>query len=162
MRVAIAVVSLLLVAGSSGAADPVYLDEMVETPLASLQTMFTGLKREGCYRIAEDRYVLITIDKKDEKPWRVLLSSMPPCRRAETGPAIDVRARSGVELGQSQITVVQRMGRPEVAGEPEASMKRFGEMEFFYICKVSESCARHTSVYLKQDAVTAIAEWYSE
>ena len=162
MRVAFAVVSLLLVAGSSGAADPVYLDEMVETPLATLQTMFRGLKKEGCYRIAEDRYVLITIDKKDEKPWRVLLSSEPPCRRFETGPVIDLRTRSGVDLGNSQVQVVQRMGRPEVAGPPEQSMKRFGDTEFFYICRVSEGCARHTSIFVKRDAVSAIAEWYSE
>ena len=164
MRVAwaVAVVSLLLVASSGRAADPVYLDEIVETPLPTLQTMFTGLKKEGCYRIAAEQYVLITIDKKDAKPWRVLLSSLPPCKRAETGPAIDLRARSGVELGQSQVTVVQRMGRPEVVGPPEKSMSRYGEVEFFYICRVSPECARHTSVYFKDDAVSAISEWYSE
>jgi hypothetical protein len=41
-------------------------------------------------------------------------------------------------------------------------MRRFGEMEFFYICRVSEGCARHTSVFLKGGVVSAIVEWYSE
>src|SRR5688500_11923454 len=123
MRVALAVVLLLLAAGSM-AAEPVYLDELVETPLTRLQTMFPGLKKEGCYRIADDRYVLITIDKKDEKPWRVVLASAPPCRRAETGPAIDLRVRTGIELGETQIAVVERMGRPETAAASEPSMRK--------------------------------------
>ena len=161
MRIALTVLSLMFVAASA-AADPVYLDELVETPLATLQRMFAGLKREGCYRIAEERYVLITIDKKDEKPWRVVLASTPPCRRPDTGPAIDLRVRTGIELGQTQIAVVERMGRPDTAAEAELSMKKFGDMEFFYVCRVSESCARHTSVFLKHGSVSAVAEWYSE
>lgn len=162
MKATLRVLSLLLVAAAASAQDPVYLDELAETPLARLQTMFPDLKKEGCYRIAEDRYVLITIDKKDQKPWRVVLASAPPCRRAETGPAIDVRLRAGVDLGQSQLAVVQRLGRPDTAAPSETSMRRFGETEFFYVCRVSEGCARHTSVFLKDGAVSAIAEWYSE
>ena len=162
MRSALASLLLMLAAATGIAADPVYLDEIAETPLSRLQTMFAGLKNEGCYRIAEERYVLITIDKKDEKPWRVVLSSTPPCRRADTGPAIDLRVRTGVELGETQLAVVGRMGRPDTAAEAEPSMKKFGDMEFFYLCRVSESCARHTSVFLKQGTVSAVAEWYSE
>ena len=161
MRVAFSVLSLLFVA-AAGAAEPVYLDELMETPVARLQSMFPELRKEGCYRIAEDRYVLITIDKKDEKPWRVVVASTPPCRRAETGPAIDLRVRTGIELGQSQIAVVERMGRPDTAAAAEPAMKKFGDMEFFYVCRVSESCARHTSVFLKHGLVSAVAEWYSE
>jgi len=162
MRVALSVLSLLFVAVSSRAADPVYLDELMETPVAKLQTIFADLRKDGCYRIAPDRYIRVTIDKKDQKPWRVVLASAPPCRRAETGPAIDIRSRAGVELGQSQMAVIERIGRPETAAPAESDMRRFGDMEFFYVCRVSEGCARHTSVYFKDGVVSAISEWYSE
>ncbi|HUP60842.1 MAG TPA: hypothetical protein VNA69_10530 [Thermoanaerobaculia bacterium] len=162
MRVAFAVLSLLLVAQSSRAADPVYLDELAETPLATLQSMFPGMKHEGCYRLGETRYLLLTLDKKDQKPWRVMLSTVAPCRRAETGPALDVRARTGVELGQTQVQAVVKMGRPDTTGPPETPMRKHGDMEFFYLCRVSEGCARHTSVFFKDGVVSAISEWYSE
>ena len=59
MRVAWGVLSLLFVAAASSA-EPVYLDELMEMPVARLQTTFQGLKKEGCYRIAENRYVAST------------------------------------------------------------------------------------------------------
>jgi len=160
-RVALGAV-LLLIAFGANAADPIYLDELMETPLAKLQATFPQLTKEGCYRVAENRYVLITIEKKDQKPWRVVLASEPPCRRFETGPAIDVRERAGVELGESQIEVVKKMGSPEMSAQADKDNKRFGDWEFFYICKVSADCARHTSIYIRNGNVTAIAEWYSQ
>jgi hypothetical protein len=162
MKATLHVLLLLLVAAAANAQDPVYLDELAETPLARLQTSFPDLRKEGCYRIAADRYVMFSIDKKDQKPWRVVLASSSPCRRYETGPTIDVRSRAGVELGQTQLIVIQHLGRPETAAPSELSMRKFGETEFFYICRVSEGCARHTSVFLRGGVVSAIAEWYSE
>jgi hypothetical protein len=41
-------------------------------------------------------------------------------------------------------------------------MRKLGETEYFYICRVSEGCARHTSVLIRDGVVTAISEWYSE
>lgn len=162
MRVALTVLTLVLVAGSSRAADPVYLDQLIETPLAALQVQFPGLKREGCYRIGETRYVLINMDKKDQKPWRVVLASAPPCKRPETGPLIDLRTRSEVDLGQTQVSVVGKLGRPDTALQAEKDMRRFGDTEYFFVCRVSPECARHTSVFIREGLVTAIAEWYSE
>ena len=161
MRVAWGVLSLLFVAAASSA-EPVYLDELMEMPVARLQTTFQGLKKEGCYRVAENRYVLVQIDKKDQKPWRIVLASTAPCRRAETGPTIDLQERAGIDLGQTQVDVVKQMKRPETAQPTDSSMRRFGDMEWFYICRVSEGCARHTSVFFKDGVVSAIAEWYSE
>lgn len=152
----------LLVAGTSGA-DPLYIDELVETPLAALQQQFPKLRREGCYRVAADRYVLIEIDKKDQKPWRVVLASTAPCRRPEDVPvALDVRHRSGIDLGARSIDVVQKLKRPDAAAPPETQSRRLGDTEYFYICRVSEGCARHTSVFMREGLVSAIAEWYSE
>lgn len=162
MRVAKCVLSLLFIAAAGSAADPVYLDELMEMPVARLQTTFRDLKKEGCYRIAENRYVLVQIDKKDLKPWRVVIATEAPCRRAETGPVMDLRERTGVDLGQTQVDVVKQMKRPETAQPTDSSLRRFGDMEWFYICRVSESCARHTSVFFKDGLVSAIAEWYSE
>ena len=162
MRVALSVLALLFVAAASSAADPVYIDELMETPVARLRTTFSTLKKEGCYRIAENRYVLVQIDKKDLKPWRVILATEPPCRRAETGPVIDLRLRTGFDLGQTQVDVVKTMKRPETAQPTDTALRRFGDMEWFYICRVSEGCARHTSVFFKDGVVSAISEWYSE
>jgi hypothetical protein len=162
MRVALTLMSLLLVAAAASAADPVYLDELMESPLPRLQTIFTDLRKEGCYQIADDRFLLVTIEKKEQKPWRIVLASALPCKRAEAGPQVDIRERSGVELGESQTSVVQRLGRPQTAVAADANMKKFGDFEYFYICRVSESCARHTSVFFKNGLVSAIAEWYSE
>jgi hypothetical protein len=162
MRVARIAVALLLAAGSSLAADPVYLDELAETPLASLQQNFPKLKNEGCYQLYADRFLLITMDKKDQKPWRVVVSTIAPCRRPEPGPQLDVRERAGVELGHSVVQVVGSIGRPDATAPPDAALRRLGELEYFYICRVSEGCARHTSVFIKDGVVTAIAEWYSE
>ena len=162
MRIVIAFVSLLLVAVSSRAADPLYLDQLIEMPLATLQTQFEGLRKEGCYRIAEGRYLLLTMDKKDGKPWRVALSAEQPCRKATDGPLVDVRHRKGVELGDSTIAVVEKMGRPDAAAAPETALKRLGDMEYFYVCRLSDSCARHTSVFIREGLVSAVAEWYSQ
>jgi hypothetical protein len=156
------VLALLFVAAAGNAADPIYIDELMETPVARLQTTFGTLKKEGCYRIAENRYVLVQIDKKDLKPWRVVLATEPPCRRAETGPVLDLRERAGAELGQTQVDVVRQMKRPETAQPTDTTLRRFGDMEWFYICRVSDGCARHTSVFFKDGVVSAIAEWYSE
>ena len=162
MRLVIAFVSLLLVAVSSRAADPLYLDEIIEMPLATLQTQFPGLKKEGCYRIATGRYLLITMDKKDGKPWRVALSADVPCRKPEDGPLLDVQHRKGVNLGDSTVAIVEKMGRPDASAVPETALKKLGDTEYFYVCRVSEGCARHTSVFIRAGLVSAVAEWYSQ
>jgi len=163
MRVALAALSLLLAASSLRAADPVYLDQLIETPLSTLQTQFPGLKREGCYRIGNDRYLLINVDsKKEHKPWRVAVTSIVPCRRAEDVAELDVRERSGVQMGDNTLAIVQKMGRPDASAPPETELRRLGETEYFYICRVEAGCARHTSFYIREGVVTGIAEWYSE
>lgn len=162
MRLATAVVSLLLVAISSHAADPVYVDELVETPLATLQKHFRTLKTEGCYELEPGRFLHIALDRKDQKPWRVTLASQPPCRRPDPAQPLDVRVRSGVLLGDSTLAVVERLGRPDASASPDGDQRRLGETEYFYICRVSEGCARHTSIFVKNGVVTAISEWYSE
>jgi hypothetical protein len=163
MRVVLAALFLSLVAHGAFAADPVYLDELAETPLAKLQQTFPDLRKEGCYQIGPDRFVLITIDKKDLKPWRVVLASTPPCRRATQAAApMDLRARNGVELGTGSAALVSHAGKPDTASRPDDQLKKFGDMEYFYICRISDGCARHTSVFLRDGTVSAIAEWYSE
>jgi hypothetical protein len=162
MRTAIALTALLF-AGATLAADPVYIDQLMEQPLASLQQQFPGLKKEGCYHIGGNRHVLIDLDKKDQKPWRIVLAAGPaPCRRAETAAAIDLRQRKGVELGDGSAVLLSKMGRPDAAAAPESSLKKLGDTEYFFICRFSEGCARHTSVFVREGVVTAIAEWYSE
>jgi hypothetical protein len=162
MRLVLAFLTLLFVAVSSHAADPIFLDQIIEMPLATLQTQFPGLKKEGCYRVAPGRHLLLTMDKKDGKPWRVALSSDEPCRKPEDGPTLDLRHRSGVDLGDSTVVVVEKMGRPDASAVPETALKRLGDIEYFYVCRVSEGCARHTSVFIRTGQVTAIAEWYSK
>lgn len=164
MRLAIAVTSLLLAAGTihGQAANPVYLDELAETPLASLQQTFPQLKNEGCYQLGAGRFLHITIDRKDKKPWRVTLAAEAPCRRPEAGPALDIRAKSGIRLGDNTADLVERLGRPDTSMEPDSQQRRLGSTEYFYICRVSEGCARHTSIFMTDGVVTAISEWYSE
>lgn len=163
MRVARRVVlALLLIAAAAGSADPVYLDELIETPLATLQQQFPKLRREGCYQIATERYLMIEIDRKDRKPWRVVIASTVPCRRAEDGPLLDVRERTGIELGESTVKIVEKLGRPDASATPEAAQRRLGETEYLFMCRVSDGCARHTSVFVREGIVTAISQWYSE
>lgn len=165
MRLATAALALavvLLPASRALGADPMYIDQLIETPLSTLQQQFPGLKKEGCYRIAESRWLLINVDKKDQKPWRVIVSSTLPCRRAEEIPPVDLRERAGAELGQKTTEMMQKLGRPDASAAPDAALKKLGEIEYFYICRLSEGCARHMSVYARAGLVTAIAEWYSE
>ena len=161
MRVAGAVLTLLLITTGAGAQEPVYLDQLMEMPLASLQQYFPKLRKEGCYQIASERYLMIDMDR-DRKPWRVVLASSLPCRRAENGPALDVRERANIDLGHSSVEIVEKMGRPDASTKPEAAMRRLGELEYLFMCRVSEGCARHTSVFVREGTVTAISEWYSE
>lgn len=161
MRLGLTVLLLFAAAGSH-AADVTYLDQLIETPLATLQASFPGLRREGCYRLADGRFLQITMDRKDGKPWRVTLAATAPCRRADDGPAADIQHRSGVLLGDSTASVLQKLGRPDASAAPEPAQRRLGETEYFYICRVSEGCARHTSVFIKEGVVTAVSEWYSE
>jgi hypothetical protein len=159
---AFAFVSLLLTAVSSEAADPVYLDQLIETPLATLQTQFPGLRKDGCYRVAEGRFLLLTMDKKDGKPWRVALATGEPCRKSEDGPLLDVRHRGGVALGETTLIVLEKMGRPDASATPDAAFRRLGDIEYLYMCRVTEGCARHTSVFIHNGLVSAISEWYSQ
>ncbi len=161
MRNAFAVLALLFAAGA--AAQPVYIDQLMETPLATLRQQFPGLKKDGCYRIAAERYVLIEIDKKEGKPWRIALANTPPCKRPEDlAVAMDLRQRKGIELGQKTVDVLGIMGRPDASAAPDPALKRLGDTEYFFICRMSEGCARHTSVYVREGVVSAVAEWYSE
>lgn len=160
MRVILAVLALLF--AGTAAAEPIFLDELVETPLATLQTLFPGLRKEGCYRLAGGQYLLVTMDKKDGKPWRVSLASEPPCRKPQDGPALEVRHRKDVVLGDTTLAVVEKLGRPDASADPETALKRLGDTEYFYICRVSEGCARHTSVFIRNGVVSAISEWYSD
>ncbi|HYI09320.1 MAG TPA: hypothetical protein VEK57_09625 [Thermoanaerobaculia bacterium] len=160
MKVALAFVLLLFAAGSV-AAQPVYIDQLMEMPQDQLLQTFPGLKREGCYRIAENRFVLIAMDKKDRKPWRVAIAAGDVCRRSEDA-VIDVRHRKGIDLGDTTIAIMEKMGRPDASAAPEDKQKKLGEIEYFYICRLEESCARHTSVFIRDGIVTAISEWYSE
>ena len=161
MKIAGAVLTLA-VAFASYAAEPVYLDQLMETPLATLQAQFPGLKREGCYSIGEGRYLLISMDKKDGRPWRVTVTTEQPCKRPEDAGTLEVRQRHGVLLGDTTLMVLEKMGRPDASAPPEAALKKLGDLEYFYVCRVSDQCARHNSVFIKNGVVTALAEWYSE
>jgi hypothetical protein len=93
----------------------------------------------------------------------VVLTGSAPCRRPEdTAVAVDVRQRKGVELGDRTTQLLAKMGRPDAAAAPEAALRKLGDTEYFYICRVSEGCARHSSVFIRDGVVTAIAEWYSQ
>jgi hypothetical protein len=162
MKLAFAVLAAVLLAGSVRAADPVYLDQLIETPQATLEGQFGAIKKEGCYQLAPTRYLLISMAKKEAKPWRVVLTSIEPCKRPVPAPALDVRERNGIDLGDKSVTIVQRLGRPDAAASPDPALKKLGETEYFYICRVSEGCARHTSILITGGMVSAIAEWYSE
>lgn len=161
MRIALAVMSLSL-AVSSFAADPVYLDQLMETPAATLQQQFPNLKREGCYSIGNNRFLLISMNKKEGKPSRVAVTSEPPCKKPQEGPAMDVRQRQELLLGDNTIKVIEKLGRPDASTTPETALQRLGEIEYFYVCRVSEMCARHTSVFIRDGLVSAMAEWYSD
>jgi hypothetical protein len=153
---------ILILATASLAAEPLYIDEMMETPASELRRAFRDLRTEGCYRIGEQQFLLISIDKKDQKPWRVVLSSVEPCRRPVDVAALEVRARSGIRTGDSAMIVLEELGRPDTSAAPERALRPLGETEYFYLCRVEEGCARHTSVFFNNGIVTAIAEWYSE
>jgi hypothetical protein len=141
---------------------PLYLDQMMEMPVATLQSSFEGVGSENCFQIGEGRYMLIDIQRKDQKPWRVALSSVEPCRRPRSISAVNVFERQGVRLGHSAVEVVEVLGRPDASAEPESALRRLGDIEYFYMCRVSEGCARHKSIFMRDGVVTAIAEWYSE
>lgn len=160
MRLALTFVSLLLVAVSSRA-DTVYLDELIEMPQSALQARFPGLKKQGCYRIAENRYLSITMNRRGDVPLRVTLSS-EPCRRPADIAGIEVLHRSGAEVGGSPVDVVTKLGQPHASATPDTSQERLGDTEYLYICQISQGCNRHTSVFLRDGVVTAISEWHSE
>lgn len=162
MRLGIAVAGLLAVATNLQAADPIYIDQLMETPLSRLQQTWPNLKSDGCWQLVNGQYLHITIDKKDEKPWRVTLAADPPCRRAERTGDFDIQSRSGIKLGDTTLAIVERLGRPDASAAPDAAQKRLGETEYFYICRLTEGCARHSSVFVRDGRVTAISEWYSE
>ena len=121
MRLRFAFASLLFVAANLQAADPIYLDQLMESPLARLQQTWPNLKSDGCYQLVNRQYLHITIDKKDQKPWRVTLAADTPCRRAEQTGDFDIQSRSGIKLGDSTIAIVERLGRPDASAAPEAA-----------------------------------------
>lgn len=143
------------------ATEGVYLDELMESSLASLQQRFPKLRKEGCFRLADGRFLMISM-ARDGKPWRVVIAADLPCRRADDGPDLDVRERRGIALGDTTVNLIEKLGRPDASADPEPALRRLGELEHFYICRVSEGCARHKSIFVRNGVVSAIAEWYSE
>lgn len=160
MRLALTFVTLLLVALGSRA-DTVYLDELVEMPQSALQNRFPGLKKQGCYRIAEDRYLSITMQRRGDLPLRVTVA-MEPCRRPVDIAGIEVQHRSGANVGGTTVDVVTKLGQPHAAAAPDSTQERLGDTEYLYICQISQGCNRHTSVFIRDGIVTAISEWHSE
>src|SRR5690349_24814550 len=106
MRVAVAFLALVLTTAVAQAADPIYLDQLIETPADTLEAQLGKMKREGCFQIGADRFLFITMDKKDRKPWRVVLSSIEPCKKPVQVAEMDVRERNGVNIGDTTPNVL--------------------------------------------------------
>jgi hypothetical protein len=163
MRFGPVVLALLVAAGARVHADAVFIDELMQTPLEVLQTHFEGLKKDGCYRLPDGRYVVLNVDRKTKKPQRVVISASEPCKRpADARTPIDLRHRSGVEIGDTTLVVLEKMGRPDASAAPETAFKELGELEYFYVCRAEAECVKHTSVFVREGAVSAISEWYSK
>lgn len=162
MRIAPAVLALTIAVGGSTAADPIYIDQLMDTPLSALQTHFPGLKRDGCYSLADGRFVLVNVHRREEKPWRVAITAEAPCRRpAAVRTPMDLQQREGVAIGDTTAEVIGRLGSPEAATQTDSNLRNLGDSEYLYICRTSQ-CVRHTSIFMRDGAVSAIAEWYSE
>ncbi len=160
MKLALSFMAALL-AATAQAADPVFIDELMDSSLPVLQRQFAGLRKDGCYKLGEGPFLMITMGR-DQKPSRVAVATDLPCRRAEPGPEIEVRHRGGVVLGDSTVVVVGKLGRPDASADPEGPMRKLGDAEYFYVCRVSDGCSRHTSVFIRAGIVSGIAEWNSE
>jgi hypothetical protein len=52
--------------------------------------------------------------------------------------------------------------RPDASAPLDGASRKVGETEYFFICRVSEGCGRHTSEFALGGIVTAITESYSE
>lgn len=163
MRLAPAVLALTLAVSGSIAADPIYIDQLMETPLDALQTHFAGLKRDGCYTLPDGRFVLVNVNRGEQKAWRIAITADAPCRRpAAVRTPMDLQQRKGVAIGDSAADVVAKLGRPDAATDTDSKLRKFGDSEYFYVCRVDQECARHTSIFMRDGLVSAIAEWYSE
>ena len=161
MRVALFGFALLL-AASASAQQTIYLDELVETPLATLQTLFPNLRKEGCYKLANGQFLMLTMDKKEGTPQRVSIANAAPCRKAQDGPALEIRHRKEVALGDSTLDVVEKLGRPDASAAAEAALKKLGDTEYFYMCRATAGCTRVTSVFMRDGVVTGMSEWHSQ
>ena len=163
MRVGATVLALSIAVGGSTAADPIYIDQLMDTPLAALQTHFSGLRRDGCYTLADGSFVLVNIDRKEGKPWRVALTADPPCRRpTPVRTPMDLQQRKGVAIGDRLTDVVAKLGGPDAITDTDSKLRQFGDSEYLYICRSDQACVRHTSIFMRDGLVSAIAEWYSE
>lgn len=163
MRDAAAVLALTFAISGSIAADPVYIDQLMETPVEALQTHFAGLRKDGCYKLPDGYFVLVNIDRKAGKPSRVALAATEPCRRPQdVRTPMDLRHRKGVAIGDGTGAILEKMGPPDAMSDAEPKLRQLGETEYFYICRVDQDCARHTSIFTRDGLVTAIAEWYSD
>ena len=163
MRIGPVVLALLMLVSARAYADAVYIDELMQTPLDVLQTHFEGLKKDGCYRLADGRYVLLNVDRRSKKPQRVVISASEPCKRpAAARTPMDLRHRGGIEIGDSTLVVLEKMGRPDASAAPEAAFRGLGDLEYFYVCRAEAECVKNTSVFVRQGSVSAISEWYSD
>ena len=114
MRLTLTLLSLLALAVPAKAADPVYLDQLIETPLNALQAQFPNLKKEGCYRTGEGRYHA----EQEHHPAAVRdAPDLRMGRAAEShtgdelpGPLVEVPGRFGVRLGHQS----HPPGRPDL------------------------------------------------
>jgi hypothetical protein len=163
MRFGPVVLALLMTASARLHADAVFIDELMQTPLDVLQTHFEGLKRDGCYRLPDGRYVLLNVDRKTKKPQRVVISASEPCKRpADARTPIELRHRGGIAIGDTTLVVLEKMGRPDASAAPGSDFRQLGDLEYFYVCRAEAECLKHTSVFVREGVVTAISEWYSE
>mgnify|MGYP006200210901 CR=1 FL=1 len=70
---------------------------------------------------------------------------------------MDLQHRKGIALGDGTAAVLEKIGRPDAMTEAEPKLRNLGDTEYFYICRVEQDCARHTSVFTRDGVVTAIA-----
>ena len=65
------------------------------------------------------------------------------------------------ELGYTALAITDECSLAGVV-RAHTALKKLGDLEYFYVCRVSDQCARHNSVFIKNGVVTALAEWYSD
>ena len=168
-----ALIACCVLLAACASAPPRAMDDLLDTPVASVERRFGPGSYARCYQISDGRFVNLGVDDEDPtRFWSVELADVSDCTTTMP-PLIEMPSKFniGVDLGDPIEKALSVLGQPDsvLKQPPEGSsdeivlrFQRRGGIEYMYRCKAPPDCGSVTSIFARNGKVSAISISYSD